>query len=214
MSEVDFEQDRLVFWTDGSRFGDCRCGIGVVYRTSTFSWTELSWSAPKSLKSHVLEVYAIAKALEIAWECCHDMEMEQRPSSVCIYSDCLGALEYFSNFRQTLTGLKELPYGEVLVGPGIIAAERLSILNVATKLQYVPGHSSIQGNAYAHRAARKGAKVVIEKRRAGRLMIAVGAKAARNLRIRQSLQAKMSQLPMIFCFDVMLSTQKEDIIFL
>lgn len=180
MSEVDFEQDRLVFWTDGSRFDDCRCGIGVVYRTSTFSWTKLSWSAPKSIKSHVLEAYAISKALEIAWERCHDMEMEQRPSSVCIYSDCPGALDYFLKFRQTLAGLKELPYGEVLVGPGIIAAERLSVLEIATRLQYVPGHSSIQGNTYAHRAARKGAKFVIEKRRPGKSMIAVGAKGARN----------------------------------
>ena len=158
MSEVNFEQDRWVFWTDGSRFDDCRCGIGVVYRSSTLSWAELCWSAPRSIKAHVLEVYAISKALEIAWERCRDVEMEQRPSSVCIYSDCSVALKHFSRFRQTLTGLKELPYGEVLVGPGINAAERLSVLQVAIKLQYVPGHSSIQGNTYAHRAARKGAK--------------------------------------------------------
>lgn len=53
----------------------------------------------KSIKSHVLEAYAISKALEIAWERCYDMEMEQSLSSVCIYSDCLGALDYFSKFR-------------------------------------------------------------------------------------------------------------------
>jgi len=146
MSEVDFEQDRLVLWTDGSRFDDCSCGIGLAYRSSTVAWTILSWSAPKSIKTHVLEVYAISKGLEIAWERFQDMGMEQKPSSVCIYSDCPGALEYFSRLRQTLTGLKELPYGEELVGPGIIAAERLSVLKVAIKLHYVPGHSSIEGN--------------------------------------------------------------------
>jgi ribonuclease HI len=138
-------------------------GIGVVYRSSTLSWVKLCWSAPGSRKAHVLEVYAISKALEIAWKRCRDVEMEQRPNSICIYSDCSGALEYFSRFRQTLSGLKELPYGEVLVGPGIITAERLSVLKVAIKLQYVPGHSSIQGNTYAHRAARKGARFLIEK---------------------------------------------------
>jgi hypothetical protein len=106
--------------------------------------------------------------------------MEQKPSSVCIYSDCPGALEYFSRLRQTLTGLKELPGGEELVGPGIIAAERLSVLKVAIKLHYVPGHSSIEGNTYAHRAARKGAKFAIEKLQAEMLMIAVGAKGARS----------------------------------
>jgi ribonuclease HI len=178
MSEVEFEQGHLVFWTDGSRFDDDHCGIGVAYRSSTEAWTKLSWSAPRSIKPHVLEIYAISKALEIAWERCRDMGTEQRPSSVCIYSDCSGALEYFSRFRQTLTRLKELPYGEELVGPGIIAAERLSSIKVAIKLQYVPGHSSIQGNTYAHRAARDGAKST-KKRRPGRIMTAVGAKGIR-----------------------------------
>ncbi len=79
-----------------------------------------------------------------------------------------------------MTRLKELPFGEVLVGLGIIAADRLSVLKIETKLQYVPGHSSILGNTYAHRAARKGAKFIIEKRRAGKLMIVVAAEAARN----------------------------------
>ncbi|KUJ18931.1 uncharacterized protein LY89DRAFT_507998 [Mollisia scopiformis] len=187
MSEGDVEPGRLVFWTDGSRADDGSCGIGVAYRSSPeAAWTERSWSAPRSTQTHVLEVYAISKALEMAWDRCRDdmgMEQRPRPSSVCIYSDCAGALEYFTRFRHTLTGLKELPYGEELVGPGIIAAERLSVLNVAVKLQYVPGHSSIQGNTHAHRAARKGAKFIVEKRRAGRIMTAVGAKGARNQQI-------------------------------
>jgi hypothetical protein len=117
------EQSRSVYWTDGSRLKTSCCGIGIAYCSSTNTWTERSWRLRGSVKPHVLEVYAIAKALEISWENCRNMVDEHRPSSVCIYSDCLGALEYLDRSRRTLAGIKRFPYGEGLVGPGIIAAE-------------------------------------------------------------------------------------------
>ena len=180
---VDFgaEQDRLVYWTDGSRLKDSYCGIGVSYRSSTETWAELSWSVRGSIKTHALEIYAIAKALELAGERCRNVEAEQRPSSICIYSDCSGALEYFLQFGQTLAGLRRLPHGEELVGPGILAAEELSALNIVVQLRYVPGHAGILGNVKADRAARRGARRSAEKRKAGRLMTQCRSRARHGI---------------------------------
>jgi ribonuclease HI len=182
-NEVDLgaEQDRSVYWTDGSRLKDSCCGIGVAYRSSTETWAELSWSVRGSIKTHVLEIYAIAKALEIARERCRNVEAEQRPSSVCIYSDCSGALEYFLQIGQTLAGLRRLPCGEELVGPGILAAEELSALKIAVELRYVPGHTGILGNVKADRAARRGAKHSVGKRKAGRLMTQCGSRGRHGI---------------------------------
>jgi ribonuclease HI len=160
---------RLVYWTDGSRLKDS-CGIGISYCFSTETWIELSWRVRRTTKTHILEIYAIAKALEIALVHYRNVKAKQRPSKVCIYSDCPGALEYFDRFRRTLIGLQRIPNGEELVGPGIIAANNLSALKVRVELKYVPGHAGIQGNLKADRAARRGAKHPIGKTGAGKLM--------------------------------------------
>ena len=43
--EVNFEaiQKRLAYWTDGSRFNNTTCGIGIAYHCPGEKWTELSW---------------------------------------------------------------------------------------------------------------------------------------------------------------------------
>jgi len=56
------------------------------------------------------------------------MAAKHRPSSVFIYSDCLSALEYLDRSRQTLARIKRFLFREGLVGPGIIAAEKLSAI--------------------------------------------------------------------------------------
>jgi ribonuclease HI len=174
-NEVDFgaEQDRSVYWTDASRLRNSRCGIGVAYCSSTETWVKLSWHVRGPLKTHVLEVYAISKALEIAWERCRNVEAEKRPSSVRIYSDCPAALEYFSQLGKTLVELKRFPHGEELVGPGIIAATQLSDLQITVELRYVPGHAGILGNIKADRAANTGAKRSVGKQELGRWMTAI-----------------------------------------
>lgn len=170
-NEVRFgaELSRLVYWTDGSRMKNS-CGIGISHYTVTETWIELSWRVRRTTETIILEAYAIAKALEIALVHYRTMEAEQRPIKVHIYSDCSGALGYFARFRQNLTELWELPYGEELVGPGIVAAKTLSDLKVGVELRYVPGHADIQGNLIADRAARRGAKHPIGKRKAGNQM--------------------------------------------
>ncbi|KAG7007778.1 ribonuclease H1 [Physcia stellaris] len=169
-SNLAVEQKRSVYWTDASEVMNLGCGIGVVYRSPTAPWAELSWSVQASRKTSALEIYAIAKALEIARERCCTMELEQRPNSVCVYSDCFGALEYFLRFGKTLAALRSIPYGEELVGPGLLAAEELSTLNIAVELRYVPGHTGILGNERADRAARRGAEHSVGARKAGKLM--------------------------------------------
>ena len=123
------------------------------------------------------------KALEIAFEHCQNAEARQRPSSVRIYSDCTDALEYFGRYEEILTKLRRLPYGEQLVGPGVIAAEDLTALNVAVELRYVPGHSGIPGNMKADQAAKRGSRVCVSKQHARRLMTGVGNES-RNLRVK------------------------------
>ncbi|KAL8929672.1 MAG: hypothetical protein Q9172_000351 [Xanthocarpia lactea] len=172
------EQDRSVYWTDASRIGDRNfcCGIGVAYLSSAETWAELSWSIRASTNLYVLEICAIAKALEIAWERCRNVEAEQRPSSVCIYSDCSDALRYFQQLGPSLAGLGRFPYGEELVGPGLHAAEELSTLKIAVELRYVPCHSGVLGNGKADRAARRGAEHSVGARRAKRLMTLCGGR--------------------------------------
>ena len=118
----------------------------------------------------MLEVYAIAKAIEIAWERCRNLDAEQRPSNIVIYCDCPAALEFFARFRLTLSELERLAHGEELVGPGIIASEGLSALEVEVELRYVPGHAGITGNLKADRAARGGARHSVGKQEAARLV--------------------------------------------
>ena len=164
--------------TDASRLGDrdFSCGIGIAYLSSPETWAELSWSIRASTDVYVLEICAIAKALEIARERVRHAEAEQRPSSVCIYSDCSGALIYFLQFGPSLAGLRKFPYGEELVGPGIHAAEELGSLKIAVELRYVPGHAGVLGNVKADRAARRGAKHSVGARKARRLMTLCGGR--------------------------------------
>jgi hypothetical protein len=117
------EEGRFVYWSDASLRDDFCCGIGVAYRILTPAWTEISWGIRGDIGTPVLEAYAISKALEIAWEHCRTMEVERRPSCVCVYSDCKGALEHFSKFRKTVAGLKTFLHGEELIGPGVLAAD-------------------------------------------------------------------------------------------
>lgn len=187
--DFDAQQDRLVYWTDASRLKHFGCGIGVVYRSSTDMWAELSWSVRASTKTLVLEIYAIAKALEIAGERCRTAEAEQRPSSVCVYSDCPDALEYFLQFGQSLGGLAKIPYGGELVGPGLLAAEEISILKIAVELRYVPGHTAILGNVKADRAAKRGAKHSVGTRKAGLLMTQCGRRGELGLHAAQAFRS-------------------------
>ncbi len=172
------EQDRSVYWTDASRLWDRNftCGIGVAYLSSAERWAELSWSIRASTNMYVLEICAIAKALEIAWERCRNVEAERRPSSVCIYSDCSDALKYSQRLGPSLAGLGRFPYGEELVGPGLHAAEELSSLKIAVELRYVPGHSGVRGNVKADCAARRGAEHSVGARKARRLMTLCGGR--------------------------------------
>ncbi|KAL8680227.1 MAG: hypothetical protein Q9186_003585 [Xanthomendoza sp. 1 TL-2023] len=176
-NDLDFgaDQDRSVYWTDASK-RDSGCGIGVAYLSSAGAWAHLSWSVRASTDTYALEIYAIAKALEIARERCRNVEAEQRPSSVCVYSDCSDALRYFLQFGPSLGGLGRILYGKELVGPGLHAAEELSNLRVAVELRYVPGHAGILGNLKADRAARRGAKHSVGARKARRLMTLCGGR--------------------------------------
>ncbi|KAH6703201.1 ribonuclease H-like domain-containing protein [Leptodontidium sp. MPI-SDFR-AT-0119] len=161
------EHSKAVYWADGSRLKNGSCGIGVVYSATKSSWTELSYRVRGSANANVLEVYAISKALEIAWKEARDMEIEQRPSDVCIYSDSQNALHYFQGFQHSLNGIKRLPDGERLVGPSIMATHELVALGIVVELRYVPGHSGIEGNSRADRAARKGTRYAAKQRVAG-----------------------------------------------
>ncbi|PVH73557.1 hypothetical protein DL98DRAFT_519820 [Cadophora sp. DSE1049] len=169
------DQSRQVYWTDGSCRHNSSCGLGVVYYCSIRSrWIELSWRVRGFVGTHVLEIYAISKALEIAWNRCRDMETKLRPTCICVYSDCTGALEYFDGFRWTLDGMKRLPCGPRLVGPGIVATKELSAVGIKVELRYVPGHAGIEGNVKADRAAKKGAEHFAKQRVAGVMIELLG----------------------------------------
>jgi hypothetical protein len=141
--ESSASADRLIYWTDASGF-DTTCGIGIACYSSRETWTQFSWRIRKLAPTGILEAYAITKALEAALDQCRDQNGEQVPRSVVIYSDNLETLRLFDQFRMTLVKLrKQIPNGETLIGPGILAAKSLKDLG-------------IEGNMIAHRAARRG----------------------------------------------------------
>ncbi|KAL8871818.1 MAG: hypothetical protein Q9174_002429 [Haloplaca sp. 1 TL-2023] len=105
-------KQRAVYWTDASKRENLGCGIGVVHQTPTGRWDRLSWSVRASTETSVLEIYAVAKALELAGERCRTVEAEQRPSHV----------------------LREISYGMELVGLGLLAVEELSVLNIPVEI--------------------------------------------------------------------------------
>jgi hypothetical protein len=114
----------------------------------------------------ILEAYAVAKALEVALDQCRDQKDGQVPKIVVIYSDNLEALRLFDQFRLTLVKLRrQIPNGETLIGPGILAAKSLKDLGIEVELRYVPGHSGVAGNMMAHRAARRGARQGMTQRK-------------------------------------------------
>jgi hypothetical protein len=106
-SEINFgfAENRHVYWTGASHLPNGGCGIGVVYATSVETWMERAWSVrgkvvPRFEKSYTLEIYAISKTIEVAWERCCDLDVGQSPNSVCIYSDCESALRHFLKWRK------------------------------------------------------------------------------------------------------------------
>ncbi|KAF7949612.1 uncharacterized protein EAE97_003121 [Botrytis byssoidea] len=172
-------EDRLVLWTDASRNELSDRGIGIAYHSSKYVWDELSWRIRGQISTHLLEVYAIVRALEIAWDMCRNQGAERMPSKILIYSDCYGALRLFDQFRNSLKVLEKLTYAEQMIVPGIIASEALSVLEVGVALRYVPGHSGVEGNVKADRAAKIGRKHSVEKEK---FLIAkvVGARVRRT----------------------------------
>lgn len=164
------DQSRMACWSDGSQRVGGGCGVGVAYCSSTGIWTERSWDLRESTDSSDLEVYAIAKALEIAWETCRKIVAEHRPSNVFICSDCLGALEYFNRFPWTMDSRRKLPFEDCLIRPGIVAAEELSVIEIIVELRWVPGHTDVLGNEKADLAARRGAASALEDKNAQELM--------------------------------------------
>ncbi|KAF7894348.1 uncharacterized protein EAF01_009799 [Botrytis porri] len=177
-SEVDsyLNEDRLVLWTDGSGSDFSDCGIGIAYHSSKYVWDDLSWRIRGQISTYLLEMYAIVRALEIGWDMCRNQGAERKPSKIVIYSDCSGALGIFNEFRNSPKRLKKLPNAEQLIVPGIIASEALSVLEVEVELRHVPGHSGVEGNVRADRAAKIGRKKSIGK---GKLIVArvVGSRA-------------------------------------
>jgi ribonuclease HI len=149
---------RLLYWTDASSLQNTG-GIGICYLPSTNQWVHRCWRVETTTCSQILEIYAIAKALELALQHYHKCKryVKETPTKFYIYSDCVFAQEYFDQLRQSLPGLQQLRYGEELVGPGIVAANHLIRNKAEVELRYVPGHSGVQGNLKAHRGARKGA---------------------------------------------------------
>ena len=171
------EKERVVYWTDASKRENLGCGNRCCpsdfHRRLGY---RLSWSVRASEKTQILEIYAIAKALELAEERCRTVEAEQRPSSLCEK-----ALDFFLQPWQSLARLREIPDGEELIGPGLLAVEELSSLDVQMELGWVPGHAGKLVNQLADQAANRGSKHCVGRRRAGRLMTLCGKREGNGL---------------------------------
>ena len=136
-------------YTDGSAFqGTAFAGFGVFLKYPDCSVFELSEACGKSCSNYDAEILGLISAVELIHQ---NFEIgEKDPTNTVIFTDSQSTLEALEN-----------PYESPNSNIDLLA---LSIHNLLTSydiqltLQWIPGHSDLQGNDRADKLAKEGAK--------------------------------------------------------
>lgn len=155
--------ERLVFWTDGSRFRKYGLsGAGVVFTTPNCAeWVTKSFTLQYGLYSgsEDTELFAIKSAIDIAVETFAGYrragQSEPALSKLVIYNDCSSVLTNIASWEPYTvyaTYVREPLFRHISKMSG-----RLQDLGIQIELRWVPGHSEVPGNELAHRIAQAAA---------------------------------------------------------
>lgn len=157
-------KERMVLWTDGSRFRNDRlAGAAVVFqRAGSSEWINNSFTLEGELfaGSEDSELFAIKAAIEIAAETI-SRDKEQGIAHVpitelVIYCDCssvLANIAAWEPYTELATHIRE-PLFRIIAR----TAAGLRKLGVQIELRWVPGHTQLPGNEQAHSIAQRAAR--------------------------------------------------------
>ena len=132
-----FEENSLILFTDGSSSKEGQKGCGIYIHNSDNCW---KYKIDESNSIFSTELYAIWKALELA--------SFFPPTRVVIFSNSIGSLQ---SLASNDLNSKLHPYSCFIRKQ--ISTLQLSGTNI--KIYWIPGHTNIQGNFMADKAAKE-----------------------------------------------------------
>ena len=134
-------------YTDGSAFkGTTFAGYGVLLKFPDGTFLKFSDSCGNNCSNYEAEAIAILTAIQIAHQ---NFDLGQKEKSdIVIFSDSMSVLEALRNTHQDNIAVRQTAQAI----HDIIAAH-----NTHITLQWIPGHTDIQGNEIADTLAKSGA---------------------------------------------------------
>ena len=136
-------------YTDGSAFkGTTFAGFGVFLKFPDGSDSEISESCGKSCSNYDAEIQGLISATELLHQ--HFELGQQEPTNAVIFTDSKSTLEALEN-----------PYENPNSDIDLLALSIHNLLNsfdIQLTLQWIPGHSDLQGNDRADKLAKEGAR--------------------------------------------------------